>query len=187
MSVELIPHDDPYADIVFADARPKHVNVTIDGKPYRLRECTEAVYLDYEAEKGKNARIDDGVVTGFGSAVQAESKLLAGCLFSVNGGPDSTLEAPVTEAFVRKLPARVASPLVVRLKLISGISDLETADQLRKRIAADTKKLEKLTSGNGGDTGPKGSDSGSADISDSALNGGADWVISSLGEKKIEP
>jgi hypothetical protein len=180
-TVELIPHDDPYADIVFADPKPRHVNVAYEGKNYRLREATEAVYLDYEAARAKGARLEDGVLTGMGASVQADSALLAGCLFAVNGGPESALEEPVKEAWVRRLPARVARPLVERLKIISGISDLESADQLRRRIAADTKKLEKLEAGKAGDTGPKGSGSGSPDTSAAPPSAGADSGNSSGG------
>lgn len=173
MAVELIPHDDPYADIVFADPRPQAVNVKVGEDRYRLKECTEAAYLDYEAARTKSARLEDGVLTGLGGAVLAEGALLAACLFKVVGGPDSQVEQPVNEAWVRKLPARVAKPLVERLKIISGISDLETADQLRRRMAADAKKLEKLEAGRAGDTGPKGSPPASPDTSGSAPSAGA--------------
>jgi hypothetical protein len=181
MSVELIPHDDPYADIVFADPRPQFVNVTIGGDRYRLREVLEGAYLDYEAGRAKGAKLEDGALTGMGSAVLADAALLSSSLFKVNGGPESAVEERVTEAWVRKLPARVAKPLVDRLKIISGISDLESADQLRRRIAADTKKLEKLESGKAGDTGPKGSGSGSPGTSASPPSAGADSGNSSGG------
>lgn len=173
MSVELIPHDDPYADIVFSDPRPRHVNVTVGGDRYRLREATEAAYLDYESARASQAKLEDGVLTGMGGAVQAEAALLAACLFKVNGGPDSQVEEKVAEPTVRKWAARVVRPLVERLKIISGISDLESADQLERRIAADRKKLEKLRAGKAGDTGPKGSGSGSPDTSGSVPSGGA--------------
>ncbi len=154
MSVELIPHDDPYADIVFADPKPKSVNVMIGDDPYRLKEATEGAYLDYESARGRGATLEDGKLS-MGDTASAEAVLLAGCLFKLSQGGKTEAQVPLV--YVRGLPSRVAQPLIQRLKIISGISDLETADQLRKRIAADSKKLEKLEAGKAGDTGPKGS------------------------------
>ncbi len=170
--VDVVSHDDPYADIVFADPAPKSVNVTIAGDRYVLREATEDAHLAWDVARSAGARLEDGVLTGMGETPKADVLLLGKCLFRV-GGKDGRTQTQVGEAVIRSWASRVVQPLVRRLKIISGIDEQETADQLRRRVAADTKKLAKLEAGGGGDSGPKGSPPASPDTSDSAPSGGA--------------
>ena len=168
--VDVISHDDPYADIVFADPAPKSVNVTIGGERYVLKEATEDAHVAWECARSGGARLEDGVLTGMGETPKADVTLLSKCLFKI-GGKDGKTQVQVGEQTIKSWATRVVQPLVVRLKLISGISENETADVLRKRIAADGKKLAKLEAVAAGEeepSGPKGSPSGSPGTSGSA-------------------
>ena len=162
--VDVISHDDPYADIVFADPAPKSVNVTVAGQRYVLKEATEDAHVAWDSARSAGARLEDGVLTGMGETPKADLLLLSKCLFKV-GGKDGRTETQVGEVVLKGWASRVVQPLVTRLKIISGIDVQETADVIRKRMAADAKKLAKLEAGRGEDSGPKGSPPDSPDDS----------------------
>lgn len=106
--------------IDFGNLELAEQRVTVDGKPYVLREATEDV-----ACKVQNARIRemslgaDGKPTALRNVADADPYFLSLCLFEDNGKG----KVPVPLQTIRAWPARVVKPLVALAKKISRMED----------------------------------------------------------------
>jgi hypothetical protein len=135
------------AEMVFSTLDPIKVPVRIDGKPYVIREASEAVAVRYKDLCMAAARMNDGKVSGVVGLAESEPVLVQGCLFELlplRGDPSDLVERPVSMAFVRALPHKVVKPLFERAQKISDLEERDTVETLRKKIKRDTERLNKL-------------------------------------------
>lgn len=108
-------------DLVFPDAKPREVPVSIEGRSYVLVEATEEDVTLYENTGARGLKFSNrGKLSGVDRASDARAVLLAACLKEVRS--DGTHGA-VAEAFIRGLPSRITKPIFTVLKEMSGIDD----------------------------------------------------------------
>lgn len=133
------------ANLVFDDITPIEIPVEISGKHYILREATGEAAAKWRSAMLRCTKLGPGgvpeSVTGL---AETELLLVALCLFEVVEG---AANKPVTMTFVANLPYRVTGKLFETAKRISGLDADEKAEDLRKRIEEDSRRLELLEAG----------------------------------------
>lgn len=128
---------------------PKSIRFTIGSQAYVLREASEEAYTSYRNLTMRHLRFV-GTESGEKKAqltggAEADTQLLAKCMFKVSRHGDQTAEEPVPFETVSSLPRRITSRLLNWVRENSGMNeDLETAEFLEKRIKSDTEKLAEL-------------------------------------------
>jgi len=126
---------------------PQEDTLKFMGKEYFMREASEAAVASFQNCMISSAKMsDEGKFLGLGNMATANSLLISKCLFErLPDGKDGA-NPPVEE--VSLWPHRVTAPVLKWIKDVSGLNTDETAEFLKKRIAEDTIKLEKLSSKN---------------------------------------
>jgi hypothetical protein len=127
---------DPAEDFDF-DLTPRTRTVTLDRKPYVLREASEDAANSYQNAQYRGFKIDEETGKASGILDQAADEvLLSRCLFAVVPGPDGgTREEAVSVGFVRGLPHRVSKPMI---RWVKENSEMDS----RKAKEADAPKGE---------------------------------------------
>lgn len=124
--------------MVFDDAEPIYVPVTIRGKQYMLVEADTDTAIKFQDCNMRAARWDSQKmqISGFAGLTETQVVLLCGCLKEVRKDDkgnvipdpvDSRYPAlgRVAEGFIRNLPYSITGPLFLRARAISPAIDLK--------------------------------------------------------------
>lgn len=130
-------------ELCFDDMTRIEAPVKIAGKPHVLKEATEAAATIFKNRMAAGLKMADGKVVGITAVADAESYLLALCLFERTKDGD----VPIPRDVIRDWPYRVTKPLLERIKKISRLEEPETAETLQTRIREDQEKLKALQNG----------------------------------------
>lgn len=142
---------------------PMFVNRTIGGKNYILREPAESVKIRWQRATMRTVTMTDGKFAGLEGAAEAESILVAGCLFELCTPPE-TGERPVAETTVRGWVSRITSRLYDDLhKMCPHLKGEDTEESLTKEIDRLTKRRETVRTSK--ESSAKNSPSSSMDTS----------------------
>jgi hypothetical protein len=119
------------------------VPVTLGGKKYILREASGAVANQYgNAQTASMVLNEDGKPQKIVGIMDANSLLVSLCLFEC--GPEGTpFPSPVSQQFVKGLPAKVQKALTAKVGEISEMGD-DTEESLKKEMAILERKLASL-------------------------------------------
>lgn len=120
----------------FSDLTPHEEKVNIAGKVYTLKEASGAAGTRYRNKLAEAFRLTDGKVSGISGAADAESLLVSLCLFDENN-------KQVSISTVTSWPDRVQKQLAKRIKEVSELEELDTAENLEKQLTELQAKLEK--------------------------------------------
>jgi hypothetical protein len=128
----------------FDDLSPVEIPVKLSNKEYVLREASGDAAVKWRNAQVRAARMVDGKVSGVGDIADSEPLLVSLCMWEVTTVSGTRREVPVPLHVVRSWPARVVSTLFEKIKEISGLEGTETEETIRKRIAADSRKIREM-------------------------------------------
>ena len=130
------------------DTKPSHVDVSIDGKDYVLKEASASDAKEFRNAALKSFRFgEDGgpeSIVGDGVA-DADILLVSLCLYEkVENSEGETNLIKVKKALVNSWPARVVKGLFEKAKDISDLGEDSDKDSLTKQRDKLSKQIEKL-------------------------------------------
>ena len=145
----------------FNDLEPARVPVRYKGRQLVMVEATADAAAKYRNAQMKATKLQDGKPVGIDGFADADPILLSACLFEVKAGDPLSPTAelgPVGTGFVRGMPHRIAKPLLMKLKHISGLNDDESEESLerqRKDVEGRLAKLREAKAAGAEAPGPK--------------------------------
>lgn len=129
------------------DLASVEIPVSIAGRAYVLREASEDAARLYRNEQIRGAKLGpDGKPQSIGSVADADSVLLAACLFEKH---EDGKDRPLLPIQIRAWPRRITKVLIDKVKEISAIDQPDTPETVRQEINRLQETLAGMEESNG--------------------------------------
>jgi hypothetical protein len=132
-------------ELNFDDLEPKFERVSISRRTYVLREATGGAVVQWRNHQMSASKLNpDGKTVSVGPIAESEPLLVSLCLFEIVQQGGNEVERQVPVQVVKGWPYRVQRALYERIMEMSDLKEKDSADDIKKRMAEDREKLEKI-------------------------------------------
>ena len=133
------------SELNFDDLEPKCERVSIMKKTYLIREASGGAVVTWRNHQMAASKLNpDGKTVSVGPIAESEPLLVSLCVCELTFSGGNEVERPVPIQVIKGWPYRVQRALYERIMEISDLREKDSAEDIKKRMAEDREKLEKL-------------------------------------------